>query len=235
MSNRLLCRSDQSSSHLHLAEPAARCRLILTYLMVIIYENATIAWLHTFKIYLCSDLILNFDDGIRSKAERGLQMLTDVPKNAFTSVPACCRFHKLLMRPSSFSPAFILGDYQWELPCNSNKQLPLLFPSARCKGSSSEGLCHVDVRTDWSRHPQLYRLYLSHLEHHQYRFLMVALMSNNWRLYTAFLNLPQLRLVFCPHKRINREIKFWKTGTNWVFFFLLRQSNSCLTVKGGGL
>lgn len=128
-------------------------------------------------------------------AEHCLQMLTDTPNKEFPSVPIWCCFHKLLMLLSSFSPAsnfFILGDYQWELLCNSNKQLPLLLPSARRRGWSSEGLCHVDVRTDWSRHFQLHRLHLSHLERHQHCFLLVVLISYRWQLYAIYL---QLRLV----------------------------------------
>lgn len=161
--------------------------------------------MHTLlKIYSWADYILNSDGSFNiysfSRAPTHCSY-TLQKKNEFTSVPVWCCFHKLLMLPSSFNPDskfFILGDYQWELLCNSNKQLPLLFPSARCRGYSSESLCNADVRTDWSRHLQLYRLYLSHLEHHQYCFLIGVLMSDCWRLYSAFLNLSQLRPLFCP-------------------------------------
>lgn len=125
------------------------------------------------------------------------------------------------MLPSSFSPTsnfFILGDYQWELLCNSNKQLPLLFPSARCRGCNSEGLCHVDVRTDWSRHLQLHRLYLSHLEHHEYRLVATVLMSRSWRLYTASPHLSQPRLVFLVPQKDQYGDKVLKDGDKLTTF-----------------
>lgn len=184
------CKSDQSGSHLH----PAGCWMIVTYLAImIISEIATVALLQYFLalIKFSSDGFLTH----KVTAEHCLQMLTDTPNKEFPSVPIWCCFHKLLMLLSSFSPAsnfFILGDYQWELLCNSNKQLPLLFPSARRRGWSSEGLCHVDVRTDWSRHLQLHRLHLSHLERHQHCFLLVVLISYSWQLYAIYL---QLRLV----------------------------------------
>lgn len=128
--------------------------------------------------------------------------------------------------PPFCSPAFsffILGDYQWALLSNSNKQLPLLFPSVQ-----SRGLCHVDVRTDWWRHLQLYRLHLSHLERSQYSVLMVVWMSDNWWLYTAFLRL----LLWLANESIWRYR--CKSQEQSGISYLLRQFNSCLTMEVDG-
>lgn len=169
-----------------------RQRLMVTHLVLIMQLQRHYTPLEYLLTVITYRVLMTVSD-VKS------QLSTDAPKHELTSVPVWCRLHKLWMQPSSLRPASnfsILGDYPWELHCNSNKQLPLLFPSAGCGGCSTEGFCHVDVRTDWSRHLQLYHLHLSHLERHPYCFLEVVLMSGDWWLHTAFLYLSLLRLVF---------------------------------------
>lgn len=142
---------------------------------------------------------------LKSQPKHRLQMLTDTTKHESTSVPVWCRFHKLLMHPSSFSPASdfsILGDYHWERLCNSNKQLPLLFPSARCVEARAVRASVMLICED--------RLEQTSPAVQSVPFPPGALsilfprggggVSDNWRLYTAFLSLTQLRLDFCSTK-----------------------------------
>lgn len=119
--------------------------------------------------------------------------------------------------PSALPPT----SSSWEIINESSSVIPtnsFLFCShlLGVKAAAVRGLCHVDA-TDWSRHLQLHRLYLSHLEPPRYCFPHGSV---NVRRLMALYCLPQFVAAessFVSHKRINMDIKFWKTGTNWVF------------------